>query len=52
LELTGIYPVLSFRTTALGTDLQLWIPLLLENHSSAPADAKITSNIHIVRPAG
>lgn len=34
--------------TALGIDRQLWIPLLLENHSSAPQDVKVTSSI----PAG
>ncbi|HEY4009954.1 MAG TPA: hypothetical protein VGM11_07365, partial [Acidobacteriaceae bacterium] len=31
--------------TALGTDRQLWVPLLLENHTAEAQDIQITSNI-------
>ncbi len=31
--------------TALGTDRQLWVPLLLQNHTASPQDVKLTSTI-------
>lgn len=31
--------------TALGTDRQLWVPLLLENNTASAQDVKITSNV-------
>lgn len=42
--LEGLVP----RQTALGTDRQLWVPLLLENHTSTTQDVQITSEV----PAG